>query len=104
VDAQSGRLAKEFQSSTYDMRCHGIRQTIDPSDTAISKAWGERRCRPLIDADGLKRPVLVAGPCTDGDLGLSGDPMVRADRGKSTSAMRRQGRSCATATPEETCP
>jgi non-heme chloroperoxidase len=54
-----GDLAKEFRMVTYDLRGHGM--SDKPDDAAKyrdSKAWADE-LQAVIDAAGLKRPVLV---------------------------------------------
>jgi non-heme chloroperoxidase len=52
-------LAKEFHIVTYDLRGHGNSdKPLDPARYRDSKAWGDE-VQAVIDAAGLKRPVLV---------------------------------------------
>jgi non-heme chloroperoxidase len=52
-------LAKEFRIITYDLRGHGNSdKPLDPASYRNSKAWGDE-VQAVIDAAGLKRPVLV---------------------------------------------
>jgi non-heme chloroperoxidase len=52
-------LAKEFRIVTYDLRGHGNSdKPFDPARYRDSKAWGDE-VQAVIDAAGLKRPVLV---------------------------------------------
>jgi pimeloyl-ACP methyl ester carboxylesterase len=52
-------LAKEFRIVTYDLRGHGNSdKPSDPARYRDSKAWGDE-VQAVIDAAGLKRPVLV---------------------------------------------
>src|SRR6267378_6950139 len=52
-------LAKEFRIITYDLRGHGnSAKPLDPARYRDSKAWGDE-VQAVIDAAGLKRPVLV---------------------------------------------
>jgi non-heme chloroperoxidase len=52
-------LAKEFHIVTYDLRGHGNSdKPEDPARYRDSKAWGDE-VQAVIDAAGLKRPVLV---------------------------------------------
>ena len=52
-------LAKEFRLVTYDLRGHGNSdKPLDPARYRDSKAWGDE-VQAVIDAAGLKRPVLV---------------------------------------------
>jgi len=52
-------LAKEFRIVTYDLRGHGNSdKPLDPASYKNSKAWGDE-VQAVIDAAGLKRPVLV---------------------------------------------
>jgi pimeloyl-ACP methyl ester carboxylesterase len=52
-------LAKEFRIVTYDLRGHGNSdKPLDPARYRDSKAWGDE-VQAVIDAAGLKRPVLV---------------------------------------------
>ena len=52
-------LAKEFRIVTYDLRGHGNSdKPLDPAKYKDSKAWGDE-VQAVIDAAGLKRPVLV---------------------------------------------
>ena len=54
-----GDLAKEFLIVTYDLRGHGNSdKPLDPARYRDSKAWGDE-VQAVIDAAGLKRPVLV---------------------------------------------
>jgi non-heme chloroperoxidase len=54
-----GDLAKEFRIVTYDLRGHGNSdKPLDPARYRDSKAWGDE-VQAVIDAAGLKRPVLV---------------------------------------------
>jgi non-heme chloroperoxidase len=54
-----GDLAKEFRIITYDLRGHGNSdKPLDPARYRDSKAWGDE-VQAVIDAAGLKRPVLV---------------------------------------------
>jgi pimeloyl-ACP methyl ester carboxylesterase len=55
----SGDLAKEFHMVTYDLRGHGNSdKPFDPERYKDSKAWGDE-VQAVMDATGLKRPVLV---------------------------------------------
>jgi non-heme chloroperoxidase len=52
-------LAKEFRIVTYDLRGHGNSdKPLDPARYRDSQAWGDE-VQAVIDAAGLKRPVLV---------------------------------------------
>jgi non-heme chloroperoxidase len=52
-------LAKEFRMVTYDLRGHGNSdKPLEPERYKDSKAWGDE-VQAVIDAAGLKRPVLV---------------------------------------------
>ena len=52
-------LAKEFRIVTYDLRGHGNSdKPLDPARYRDNKAWGDE-VQAVIDAAGLKRPVLV---------------------------------------------
>jgi pimeloyl-ACP methyl ester carboxylesterase len=52
-------LAKEFRMITYDLRGHGNSdKPLDAARYRDSKAWGDE-VQAVIDAAGLKRPVLV---------------------------------------------
>ena len=52
-------LAKDFRLITYDLRGHGNSdKPLDPARYRDSKAWGDE-VQAVIDAAGLKRPVLV---------------------------------------------
>jgi non-heme chloroperoxidase len=52
-------LAKEFRIVTYDLRGHGNSdKPLDSASYRNSKAWGDE-VQAVIDAAGLKRPVLV---------------------------------------------
>src|SRR6266852_915908 len=52
-------LAKEFRIVTYDLRGHGNSdKPLDPARYRDSNAWGDE-VQAVIDAAGLKRPVLV---------------------------------------------
>ncbi|HZP75439.1 MAG TPA: alpha/beta hydrolase [Pseudolabrys sp.] len=52
-------LVKEFHIVTYDLRGHGNSdKPFDPARYRDSKAWGDE-VQAVIDAAGLKRPVLV---------------------------------------------
>jgi pimeloyl-ACP methyl ester carboxylesterase len=52
-------LAKEFRIITYDLRGHGNSdKPLDAARYRDSKAWGDE-VQAVIDAAGLKRPVLV---------------------------------------------
>src|ERR1700722_5316247 len=52
-------LAREFHIVTYDLRGHGNSdKPLDPARSRDSKAWGDE-VQAVIDAAGLKRPVLV---------------------------------------------
>src|SRR6202161_3970076 len=54
-----GDLAKEFQLVTYDLRGHGNSdKPLEAARYRDSKAWGDE-VQAVIDAAGLKRPVLV---------------------------------------------
>ena len=54
-----GDLAKEFRIVTYDLRGHGNSdKPVEPERYRDSKAWGDE-VQAVIDAAGLKRPVLV---------------------------------------------
>lgn len=54
-----GELAKEFRIVTYDLRGHGNSdKPLDAARYRDSKAWGDE-VQAVIDAAGLKRPVLV---------------------------------------------
>jgi non-heme chloroperoxidase len=54
-----GELAKEFHIVTYDLRGHGNSdKPLDAARYRDSKAWGDE-VQAVIDAAGLKRPVLV---------------------------------------------
>jgi pimeloyl-ACP methyl ester carboxylesterase len=54
-----GDLAKEFHIVTYDLRGHGNSdKPLDAARYRDSKAWGDE-VQAVIDAAGLKRPVLV---------------------------------------------
>jgi pimeloyl-ACP methyl ester carboxylesterase len=52
-------LIREFHVVTYDLRGHGNSdKPLDPATYRDSKAWGEE-VQAVIDATGLRRPVLV---------------------------------------------
>jgi len=52
-------LAKEFHMVTYDLRGHGNSdKPLEPERYRDSKAWGDE-VQAVMDATGLKRPVLV---------------------------------------------
>ena len=52
-------LAKEFHMVTYDLRGHGNSdKPFEPERYGTSKAWGDE-LQAVMDATGLKRPVLV---------------------------------------------
>src|ERR1700726_4389960 len=52
-------LAKEFCMGTYDLRGHGNSdKPFEPERYKDSKAWGDE-VQAVMDATGLKRPVLV---------------------------------------------
>ena len=52
-------LAREFRIVTYDLRGHGNSdKPLDPARYRDSRAWGDE-VQAVIDAAGLKRPVLV---------------------------------------------
>ena len=52
-------LAKEFRIVTYDLRGHGNSdKPLDAARYRDSKAWGDE-VQAVIDAAGLKRPVVV---------------------------------------------
>ena len=52
-------LAKEFHMVTYDLRGHGNSdKPFEPERYKDSKAWGDE-VQAVMDATGLKRPVLV---------------------------------------------
>jgi non-heme chloroperoxidase len=81
-------LAKEFHIVTYDLRGHGNSdKPLDPARYRDAKAWGDE-VQAVIDAAGLKRPVLVgwsyAGRvisdyvATHGSSGISGIDFVDA--------------------------
>jgi non-heme chloroperoxidase len=54
-----GELAKDFHIVTYDLRGHGNSdKPLDAARYRDSKAWGDE-VQAVIDAAGLKRPVLV---------------------------------------------
>jgi non-heme chloroperoxidase len=54
-----GELAKEFHIVTYDLRGHGNSdKPLEAARYRDSKAWGDE-VQAVIDAAGLKRPVLV---------------------------------------------
>jgi non-heme chloroperoxidase len=54
-----GDLAKEFHIVTYDLRGHGNSdKPLEAARYRDSKAWGDE-VQAVIDAAGLKRPVLV---------------------------------------------
>lgn len=54
-----GDLAKEFHIVTYDLRGHGNSdKPLDAARYRDSKAWGDE-VQAVMDAAGLKRPVLV---------------------------------------------
>src|SRR5258708_2452225 len=55
----NGDLAKEFHMVTYDLRGHGNSdKPFEPERYKTSKYWGDE-VQAVIDATGLKRPVLV---------------------------------------------
>jgi non-heme chloroperoxidase len=55
----SGDLAKEFHMVTYDLRGHGNSdKPFEPERYKTSKYWGDE-VQAVMDATGLKRPVLV---------------------------------------------
>jgi non-heme chloroperoxidase len=52
-------LAKDFHMVTYDLRGHGNSdKPLEPERYKDSKAWGDE-VQAVMDATGLKRPVLV---------------------------------------------
>ena len=52
-------LAKEFHMVTYDLRGHGNSdKPFEPERYKTSKYWGDE-VQAVMDATGLKRPVLV---------------------------------------------
>ena len=52
-------LAKEFHMVTYDLRGHGNSdKPLEPERYKTSKYWGDE-VQAVLDATGLKRPVLV---------------------------------------------
>src|SRR4029453_1678096 len=52
-------LAKDFHMVTYDLRGHGSSdKPLEPERYKNSKAWGDE-LQAVMDATGLKRPVLV---------------------------------------------
>jgi non-heme chloroperoxidase len=52
-------LAKDFHMVTYDLRGHGSSdKPLEPERYKDSKAWGDE-LQAVMDATGLKRPVLV---------------------------------------------
>jgi non-heme chloroperoxidase len=54
-----GELAKDFHIVTYDLRGHGNSdKPLEAARYRDSKAWGDE-VQAVIDAAGLKRPVLV---------------------------------------------
>src|ERR1700692_4558596 len=84
----ASELAKKFRIITYNRRGHGNSdKPLDPASYRNSKAWGDE-VQAVIDAAGLKRPVLVgwsyAGRvisdyvATHGAGGLSGIDFVDA--------------------------
>ena len=127
-------LAKEFHIITYDLRGHGNSdKPLDPSRYQDSKAWGDE-VQAVIDAAGLKRPVLVgwsyagrvisdyvathgAGKLAGinfvdaGDQGRSGDgrrqseePAAAWPRKISPPTSRRRAPSCMAASPSNRAP
>jgi non-heme chloroperoxidase len=55
----NGDLAREFHMVTYDLRGHGNSdKPFEPERYKDSKAWGDE-VQAVMDATGLKRPVLV---------------------------------------------
>src|SRR5260221_1745231 len=55
----NGDLAKEFHMVTYDLRGHGnSEKPFEPERYKTSKYWGDE-VQAVMDATGLKRPVLV---------------------------------------------
>ena len=55
----TGDLAKDFHMVTYDLRGHGNSdKPFEPERYKDSKAWGDE-VQAVMDATGLKRPVLV---------------------------------------------
>ena len=55
----SGDLAKEFHMVTYDLRGHGNSdKPFEPERYKTSNYWGDE-VQAVMDATGLKRPVLV---------------------------------------------
>ena len=55
----SSDLAKEFHMVTYDLRGHGNSdKPFEPERYKTSKYWGDE-VQAVMDATGLKRPVLV---------------------------------------------
>jgi pimeloyl-ACP methyl ester carboxylesterase len=56
---EDGALAKDFRMVTYDLRGHGgSDKPFEPERYKESKFWGDE-VQAVIDAAGLKRPVLV---------------------------------------------
>ena len=85
----SGDLAKEFRIVTYDLRGHGA--SDKPDDKARyhdNKAWADE-VKAVIDAAGLKRPVLVGWSYAGRvDLRLCDDP--RTGQARRHQLRRRQ--------------
>ena len=85
-------LAREFRIITYDLRGHGY--SDKPSDKAPyhdNKAWGDE-VKAVIDAAGLKRPVIVGWSYASRvDLGLFDDAWSGQDRRHQPRRCRHQG-------------
>jgi len=80
-------LAKEFRIVTYDLRGHGNSdKPLDPASYKNSKAWGDE-VQAVIDAAGLKHPVLVGWSYAGRVNRIIFRPMARARSPASTSSM-----------------
>jgi non-heme chloroperoxidase len=84
----SGPLARRFRLVTYDLRGHGASDKPDAAGCYRNPELWARELQAVVDATGLRRPVLVAWSYAGrvaldylslfGDAGLSGLVMVNA--------------------------